>query len=86
MKKEEIFPYQRLIIVAYRLPFKFIKKKGGVTAFQNSGGLVSAILSLSNKLPLVDTGGNKSRIVWVGEGHEVPEKAINDMTISRNFD
>ena len=86
MKKEEIFPYQRLIIVAYRLPFKFIKKKGGVTAFQNSGGLVSAILSLSNKLPLVDTGGNKSRIVWVGEGHEVPEKALNDMTISRNFD
>jgi trehalose 6-phosphate synthase/phosphatase len=86
MKGPQNFPYKRLIIVAYRLPFKFIRKKNGTAAIQNSGGLVSAILSLSSKLPLVDKDGNKTRIVWVGEGHEVPDKYDNDRTISRDFD
>ncbi|MBN2762517.1 MAG: hypothetical protein JXR41_05470 [Bacteroidales bacterium] len=39
--------FNRLVIAAYRLPFKFIKSKSGVRAVQNTGGLVSAILSLS---------------------------------------
>lgn len=37
----------RLIIVAYRLPFKIIKNESGTSLFQNSGGLVSAVLSLA---------------------------------------
>jgi len=39
--------FKRLVIVAYRLPFKFTRQKNGYKAVQNSGGLVSAILSLS---------------------------------------
>jgi hypothetical protein len=39
--------FDRLIIAAYRLPFKFKKTKKGYKAVQNSGGLVSAILALS---------------------------------------
>lgn len=38
----------RLIIVAYRLPFKIIRDDvDQVSLFQNSGGLVSAVLSLA---------------------------------------
>ena len=39
--------FERLVIAAYRLPFKFQKQKNGYKAVQNSGGLVSAILALS---------------------------------------
>jgi len=47
MKKLLIRKKGRLIIVAYRLPFKIIKNEGGTSLFQNSGGLVSAVLSLA---------------------------------------
>jgi trehalose 6-phosphate synthase/phosphatase len=36
----------RLIIVAYRLPFKIVRENDEVQLFQSSGGLVSAVLSL----------------------------------------
>ena len=42
--------FERLVIAAYRLPFKFTKVKNRYKAIQNSGGLVSAILALSENL------------------------------------
>lgn len=73
MKSFDSFDFKRIIIVAYRLPFKLVKKKDGFNVLQNAGGLVSAILSLSEKL---DTGkGNKARIMWVGTGDPLLETA-----------
>ncbi|NJO91966.1 MAG: hypothetical protein HC831_25600 [Chloroflexia bacterium] len=48
--------FNRLVIAAYRLPFKFTKIKNEYKAVQNSGGLVSAVLSLSEnfKKPTVN--------------------------------
>jgi trehalose 6-phosphate synthase/phosphatase len=61
------FPYKRMIIVSYRLPFK-ISENNGVKKFQqSSGGLVSALISLSGKSDAADLYHN---VVWVGRGDE----------------
>jgi trehalose 6-phosphate synthase/phosphatase len=68
MKSFDKFDFERIIIVAYRLPFKLVKKKYGHSVVQNTGGLVSAILSLSEK---IDTGNDQeAKILWVGTGDE----------------
>jgi trehalose 6-phosphate synthase/phosphatase len=63
----------RLIIVAYRLPFKLIKENDQVQLFQNSGGLVSAVLSLvkDQKEP---TFSAAERIQWIGFSENTPEE------------
>ena len=86
MKTKKDFPFQRLIIVAYRLPFKVIKKKEGCFAYQNTGGLVSAILSLSTKFQVTESTGEMNKIIWVGEGKEVFDKIENKQNISETFD
>ncbi|TSA39225.1 MAG: bifunctional alpha,alpha-trehalose-phosphate synthase (UDP-forming)/trehalose-phosphatase [Porphyromonadaceae bacterium] len=58
--------FERLIIAAYRLPFKFTQTKSGIKAVQNSGGLVSAILTLSEKFMLIAGNGNEKKIIWTG--------------------
>jgi len=58
--------FDRLVIAAYRLPFKFTKLKNGYKAVQNTGGLVSAILSLSENLKSRDNKVIDSKIVWAG--------------------
>ena len=66
MKTLNQFDFSRIIIVAYRLPFKLIRKKDKYYAVQNSGGLVSAILSLSEKIK--SDKKTSSKIIWVGTG------------------
>jgi trehalose 6-phosphate synthase/phosphatase len=58
-------PFKRLIIVSYRLPFRTTVQDGRSIVTQSSGGLVSAILSLSRK---PDAGAPYKNIVWVGKG------------------
>jgi trehalose 6-phosphate synthase/phosphatase len=78
--------YSRLIIVAYRLPFHFVKKQEQFFAEQNSGGLVSAILAISgNKQPGSDPG-MPSKILWVGAGDPMPENIANGELFNRQFD
>ncbi|WP_025761630.1 bifunctional alpha,alpha-trehalose-phosphate synthase (UDP-forming)/trehalose-phosphatase [Dyadobacter tibetensis] len=63
----------RLVIVAYRLPFKIVREGEGVNLFQNSGGLVSAVLSLVGdgaQNPIVS--GDK--IQWIGYADNSPEE------------
>lgn len=67
--------FKRIVIVAYRLPFRLVKKKQGYTLAQNSGGLVSAILSLSQKLG--SEQGDKIKLVWIGTGDKKMESAEN---------
>jgi len=86
MKTEPPFPFKRLVIVAYRLPFRFSRKKEGIVAAQNSGGLVSAILALSSRLPLPESDSDNRKIIWIGEGKEMTGKIINEKIIPRNFE
>ena len=62
----------RLIIVAYRLPFKIINEDGNVKLFQNSGGLVSAVLSLVAEDR--DSPYSSEKIQWIGYADNEPEE------------
>ncbi|WP_128545341.1 bifunctional alpha,alpha-trehalose-phosphate synthase (UDP-forming)/trehalose-phosphatase [Larkinella soli] len=65
--------YKRLIIVAYRLPFTIRKTEEGVSLQQNSGGLVSAILSMAEQM---GQSGEGRKINWVGHC----DPAFQDLT------
>jgi len=72
--------FKRIIIVAYRLPFKLLRKKDKLNALQNSGGLVSAILSLSEKMNI--DRNMTSKILWVGTG----DLQLGNENINEHFD
>ncbi|WP_420150689.1 bifunctional alpha,alpha-trehalose-phosphate synthase (UDP-forming)/trehalose-phosphatase [Spirosoma sp.] len=57
--------FKRLIIVAYRLPFSIKKTQDGLSLFQNSGGLVSAVLSMAEQMGQT-AGSHAPKIHWVG--------------------
>lgn len=59
--------FRRIVIVAYRLPFSIRHRNGALTAVQNSGGLVSAVLSLTERMKKA-ASGSPSATVWVGKG------------------
>ncbi|HAM09797.1 MAG: hypothetical protein A2X04_12285 [Bacteroidetes bacterium GWF2_41_9] len=80
MKTINKIDYKRIIIVAYRLPFRLIKKKNKHMAVQNSGGLVSAILSLSERMNQDKVV--KSKILWVGTG----DSNLGEENINPSFD
>lgn len=79
-------PFNRLVIAAYRLPFKLSKTKKGYKAVQNSGGLVSAILALSENFKNRNKNLKKSRIVWAGIADDLPEDVTPDSFENENFD
>jgi trehalose 6-phosphate synthase/phosphatase len=58
--------HNRIIIVAYRLPFTIKRTNEGTELFQNSGGLVSAVLSLAEQVSQ-STSDNAPKIHWVGQ-------------------
>ena len=70
MFKEQIF--KRLVIAAYRLPFKFAKTKKGYRKTQNSGGLVSAILALSENFRSNNNLTFQDKIIWTGIAENMP--------------
>ncbi|GAB3225299.1 bifunctional alpha,alpha-trehalose-phosphate synthase (UDP-forming)/trehalose-phosphatase [Spirosoma arcticum] len=59
--------FNRLLIVSYRLPFTVQQTTNGPSLVQNSGGLVSAVLSMAEQM-----GHNPNelaaKIHWVGHG------------------
>ena len=66
----EIFENQRIVIVAYRLPYKIVKVDNAPGLVQNAGGLVSAILSLTEKIARTTEGKSFNKILWFGQsGH-----------------
>lgn len=65
--------FNRLIIAAYRLPFHFVKSQNGFKAIQNTGGLVAAILALSEKFKKTPDPIIRNKIVWTGFIDDVPE-------------
>jgi trehalose 6-phosphate synthase/phosphatase len=80
MKSLEQFDFKRIVIVAYRLPFKLVKRKDGYNAVQNAGGLVSAILSLSERMKKINK--TNSKILWVGTG----DSNLGNEGINPDFD
>ena len=80
MKAFDQLSFKRLVIVAYRLPFKLVKTGDTNTAVQNAGGLVSAILSLSDKMNA--NAETNAKILWVGIG----DQQLGEENINPHFD
>ena len=78
--------FKRLVIAAYRLPFKLSKAKNGYKAIQNSGGLVSAILALSENFKKSNADLKNSKIVWAGIADELPDDVTSDSLENENFE
>lgn len=79
-------PFDRLVIAAYRLPFKLSKTRKGYKAIQNSGGLVSAILALSESFKNSNKDIKNSKIVWAGIADDFPDGVTPDNFKNGNFD
>ena len=74
----------RLIIVAYRLPFKIIHENDQVQLLQSSGGLVSAVLSLVDETPdSVVTSSEK--IQWIGFTENTQEELEGQVLENESF-
>lgn len=74
----------RLIIVAYRLPFKIIRENDQVQLFQNSGGLVSAVLSLVDDKKGVQFNPDE-KIQWIGYADNSPEDLEGQELTNESF-
>ncbi len=59
--------FNRLLIVSYRLPFTVQQTDDGTELRQNSGGLVSAVLSMAEQMGQRQ-GDSTAKIHWVGFG------------------
>jgi trehalose 6-phosphate synthase/phosphatase len=74
----------RLIIVAYRLPFKIVQEEDKSRLVQNSGGLVSAVLSLVSEQE--DSIFNATeKIQWVGFSENSPEELEGQSMANESF-
>jgi len=78
--------FKRLVIAAYRLPFKLSKIKNGFKAIQNSGGLVSAILALSENFKKSNADLKNSKIVWAGIADGLPVDVTSASFENEKFD
>lgn len=78
--------FNRLVIAAYRLPFKYKKVKNGYKAEQSSGGLVSAVLSLSENFKKQQTTISHHKIVWAGIAENLPSDINLSNINNENFD
>jgi trehalose 6-phosphate synthase/phosphatase len=68
MSKSKPPDFKRIVIVAYRLPFTLKHRNGNLTAVQNTGGLVSAVLSLTQRMKSESQNEAMEKTVWVGMG------------------
>ena len=67
MEKNKTPEFKRIVIVAYRLPFTLRQRGSTLSAIQNTGGLVSAVLSLANRMKSPDGSSSMEKIMWVGK-------------------
>lgn len=74
----------RLVIVAYRLPFKVVREGDVSRLFQNSGGLVSAVLSLV-KDQQNEAFDAHQKIQWIGFSENTPEELEGQSMENENF-
>ncbi len=74
MEYNKLTEFKRIVIVAYRLPFTIKGRNGILTAVQNTGGLVSAVLSLTDRMSNAESTSLMDKTVWVGKGEHSAEK------------
>lgn len=74
MDKSKISEFKRIVLVAYRLPFTLKERHGKLTAVQNSGGLVSAVLSLTDRMRNPGNSSGMDKTVWIGKGEHSAER------------
>jgi trehalose 6-phosphate synthase/phosphatase len=74
MENKKLTEFKRIVIVAYRLPFTIKGRNGILTAVQNSGGLVSAVLSLTDRMRNTESTSLMDKTVWVGKGEFAADK------------
>lgn len=72
MSQNSVYQFKRIVIVSYRLPFSEVIENGKKIVRLNSGGLVSAMSALSDKMGGDDSAELFKNIVWVGKGDEAP--------------
>jgi len=77
--------FKRIVIVAYRLPFTIRHRNGSLSAVQNSGGLVSAVLSLTGRMNKHGSGSD-AKIVWVGKGEHTSEQLNSLSEVRKTFE
>jgi trehalose 6-phosphate synthase/phosphatase len=78
--------FKRLVIAAYRLPFKFEEQNKGYKAVQNAGGLVSAVLALSENSKKNKTSLTESKIAWAGLADNLPANISPAQLNNKSFD
>jgi trehalose 6-phosphate synthase/phosphatase len=64
--------FNRLLIVSYRLPFSIKQTAEGHELMQNSGGLVSAVLSMASQIGY-QQDGLATKIHWIGHADSALE-------------
>jgi trehalose 6-phosphate synthase/phosphatase len=80
------YRFKRLVLVSYRLPYKVEETKGGGSRIiQNSGGLVSAISTLSSRASTDASEELYKKVVWVGKEDAVNRKKPAEGTLARFF-
>ncbi|GAB3939676.1 bifunctional alpha,alpha-trehalose-phosphate synthase (UDP-forming)/trehalose-phosphatase [Spirosoma harenae] len=76
--------FKRLLIVSYRLPFSIQQTDEGTELRQNSGGLVSAVLSMAEQMGQ-KPGHLATKIHWVGHGDTSLQQADPEMLENDTF-
>ena len=74
----------RLIIVAYRLPFKIVYENDQAQFSQSSGGLVSAVLSLVHDQE-DSVFKSSDKIQWIGFTENTPEELEGQSLANESF-
>lgn len=78
--------FKRIVIVAYRLPFTLKHRNGNLTAVQNTGGLVSAVLSLTQRMKSESQNEVMEKTVWVGKGEHDNERMNSLPEVKETFE
>src|SRR5512133_947019 len=68
--------FNRIIIVSYRLPFRIQSNGDNKVLVQNSGGLVSAMSALTEKLSTNKEHPLSEKIIWIGCGENTEEEYL----------
>jgi trehalose 6-phosphate synthase/phosphatase len=86
MSKSKPSDFKRIVIVAYRLPFTLKHRNGKLTAVQNTGGLVSAVLSLTQRMKSESENETMEKTVWVGKGEYDNERLNSIPEVKETFE
>jgi trehalose 6-phosphate synthase/phosphatase len=84
--QQDTYTFNRLVIAAYRVPFTMVKRKKKAELVQNSGGLVSAMLTLSQRMEAYFKTDFAKKIVWIGYSEHSQEELAPHTDALENVD